>query len=109
VFCPRSLIHLPEVAFKPYPCVRHLHKDAIIKDDQVRRLMSRATVKGENDLDRYFPQFWPGQVQVRLEDDQSYTHEIIVPKGESGNPMSAREVEEKFLSLAAPVLGDERV
>ena len=32
--------------------------------------------------------------------------EIIIPKGEKENPMSVQEVEEKFLSLAAPVLGD---
>jgi 2-methylcitrate dehydratase PrpD len=36
------------------------------------------------------------------------SEEVIIPKGESGNPMSAAEIEEKFLSLAAPVLGDER-
>jgi 2-methylcitrate dehydratase PrpD len=83
-------------------------EDALLKDPQVRFLMSRVTVKAENELDRYFPQFWPGRVRVRLEDNRSYSHEIIVPKGESGNPMAAGEVEKKFLSLAEPVLGDER-
>jgi hypothetical protein len=33
---------------------------------------------------------------------------VIIPKGESGNPMTREEIEEKFLSLAAPVLGDEK-
>jgi 2-methylcitrate dehydratase PrpD len=32
--------------------------------------------------------------------------EVIVPKGESDNPMSLAELEEKFLNLAAPLLGD---
>jgi 2-methylcitrate dehydratase PrpD len=37
-----------------------------------------------------------------------HSEEVIIPKGESGNPMSAAEIEEKFLSLAAPVVEDER-
>jgi 2-methylcitrate dehydratase PrpD len=37
-----------------------------------------------------------------------FSEEVIIPKGETGNPMRADEVEEKFLSLAAPILGDEK-
>jgi 2-methylcitrate dehydratase PrpD len=65
-------------------------------------------VEAESDLDRYFPQSWPGRVRVQLEDGTSHTNEIIVPKGETGHPMPRREVEEKFISLAAPIIGDER-
>ena len=31
-----------------------------------------------------------------------------MPKGDSGNPMTQREVEEKFLGLSAPVLGESK-
>lgn len=82
--------------------------DTMINNVDVQRLLTRVSVKGEHQLDRYFPQSWPGRVHIRLEDGRSYTHEIIVPKGESGHPMSQREVEEKFLSLAEPILGAER-
>jgi len=44
---------------------------------------------------------------VRLIDGAIHSEEVIIPKGESGNPMSAGEVEEKFMSLAAPVLGEK--
>jgi 2-methylcitrate dehydratase PrpD len=53
--------------------------------------LSRVTVQGESELDRYFPQSWPGRVRVRLNDGGSYTNEIIVPKAESANPMSEKE------------------
>jgi 2-methylcitrate dehydratase PrpD len=43
---------------------------------------------------------------VRLADGREHTEEIIAPKGESENPMSRLDVEEKFLGLAAPVVGD---
>jgi len=83
-------------------------EDAMLGDARVRDLLSRVTVQGESDLDRYYPQSWPGRVCVRLNDGGSYMNEIIVPKGESANPMSEKEIEEKFLSLAAPILGAER-
>ena len=82
--------------------------DATLNDTEVRRLFSRVTVKGEKELDRYFPRSWPGRAELRLKDGASHTHEIIVPKGDPGNPMSPSEVEEKFFSLAAPILGDAR-
>jgi 2-methylcitrate dehydratase PrpD len=169
--------HLPEVAFKPYPCARQLHAsvEALLKilrrtsltpaaieeielflpaqnaammnrpsitashaatvgsgqyvmavtaqrgkidlvsfdeeylaSEKVRTLMTKVKVSASTDLDRHYPKYWPGRVVVRLIGGQTYSEEVIIPKGESGNPMTQSEVEEKFLSLAAPVLGDEK-
>jgi 2-methylcitrate dehydratase PrpD len=83
-------------------------EDAMLGNARVRALLSRVTVEGDKELDRYFPQSWPGRVRVRLNDGNAYIHEVIVPKGESANPMSEREVEDKFLTLAGPVLSAER-
>jgi 2-methylcitrate dehydratase PrpD len=73
---------------------------------QVKSLMDKVKVKGEIELDRYFPQYWPGRVTLKLSNGQTCTHEVIIPKGENLNPMTSQEVEEKFLSLALPVLGE---
>jgi 2-methylcitrate dehydratase PrpD len=169
--------HLPEVAFKPYPCARQLHagveallqllqqhsitpnvieeielsvptlnagmvnrpgaatnraaalgsgqyvmavtaargkidlasfEDEFISSDEVRALAAKVKVTARPELDRYFPEYWPGRVRLKLADGRSYVHEIIIPKGERGNPMSTREIEEKFCSLAGPVIGDPR-
>jgi len=83
-------------------------EDATLKDAQILGLLKRVAVASEKDLDRYFPRSWPGRVHLRLEDGAAHTNEIIIPKGESAHPMSQAEVEEKFLSLAAPIIGDER-
>jgi 2-methylcitrate dehydratase PrpD len=83
-------------------------EDEYLHGDSVRNLMSKVTVSGAADLDRHFPQYWPGRVAVKLSDGRSFTHEVVIPKGERGNPMSAQEVEEKFLSLAVPELGVEK-
>ena len=169
--------HLPEVAFKPYPCARQLHagveallkivrehslrpetigeielclptenaammnrpsitpthaatvgsaqyvmavtavrgkmdlcsfEDEFLRDDRVRQLAKRVKVNPSAELDRHYPKYWPGRVVLRVIDGAIHSQDVIIPKGESGNPMSAGEIEEKFLSLAAPVVGDER-
>jgi 2-methylcitrate dehydratase PrpD len=70
--------------------------------------MAKVKVSASTDLDRHYPKYWSGRVAVRLLDGQSYSEEVIIPKGESGNPMTQSEVEGKFLSLAGPVLGDQK-
>jgi 2-methylcitrate dehydratase PrpD len=169
--------HLPEVAFKPYPCARQLHAgveallkilqqtaappymidaielflptqnaammnrptirashaatvgsgqyvmavtalrgridltsfgDEYLHNDQIRQLMAKVTIRASVELDSHFPKYWPGRVALRLRGGQTHSEQVIVPKGESGNPMSQREVEEKFLGLAGPVLGIEK-
>ena len=169
--------HLPDVAFKPYPCARQLHagveallaliqqysvtpeiideielsvptanatmvsraltpisraatlgsgqyvmavttvrgkldlksfEQEFLESSQVRSLMSKVKVKGEIELDRHFPKYWPGRVVVKTSDGRSRSKEVIIPKGESGNPMTPQEVKKKFLSLATPVLGEAK-
>jgi 2-methylcitrate dehydratase PrpD len=75
---------------------------------QVKNLMSKVKVKGEIELDRHFPRYWAGRVTLKLSNGQVCTHDVIIPKGERLNPMSADEVRDKFLSLASPVLGDAK-
>jgi 2-methylcitrate dehydratase PrpD len=80
--------------------------EKFLRSDAVQRLMTRVKVVSSADLDSHFPKYWAGRVTVKLADGQSYAHEVIIPKGESGNPMAAGEVEAKFLALSAPVVGD---
>lgn len=80
----------------------------LLHSDRVQSLMRRVTVRAAADLDRHFPKYWPGRVTVKITGGSAFTHEVIIPKGEAGNPMSREEIEEKFLSLAAPVLGGDK-
>lgn len=169
--------HLPDTAFKPYPCARQLHagveallriirrhsltseqireialllptqnagmmnrpaitpthaatvgsgqyvmavtalrgkmdlasfEEEFLQSEGVRRLMSRVKVSASSELDRHYPKYWPGRIIVRSADGKTYAEEVVIPKGERGNPMTVTEVEEKFLSLAEPVIGDEK-
>jgi 2-methylcitrate dehydratase PrpD len=82
--------------------------ERFLQSNEIKSLMAKVKVTGEIELDCYFPQSWPGRVTIRLKDGSSHTSEIIIPKGEKENPMSVPEVEEKFLSLAAPVLDNSK-
>jgi len=83
-------------------------EDEFLQSEQVRQLMAKVKVCASTELDRHFPKYWPGRVTVKLADGREHTEEIIAPKGESDNPMTRQDVEEKFLGLAAPVVCDEK-
>ena len=83
-------------------------EEAYLQSEQVRRLMAKVKVSASAELERYFPKYWPGRVTVKLAGGHEYSEEIIAPKGESENPMTRQDVEEKFLGLAAPLLGEEQ-
>jgi 2-methylcitrate dehydratase PrpD len=83
-------------------------EEEFLQSVQVKNLMSKVKVKGEVELDRHFPQYWAGRVKLSLANGQTHTHEVIIPKGERLNPMTAEEVTEKFRSLAVPVLGEAK-
>ena len=83
-------------------------EDEYLQSEQVRWLMAKVKVSASAELERYFPKYWPGRVTVKLAGGHEHTAQIIAPKGESENPMTRQDVEEKFLGLAAPVLGDEK-
>ena len=83
-------------------------EDEYLRSELVRQLMTKVTVSGSTELDRHFPKYWSGRVTVTLVDGQVHTEEIIAPKGEVENPMTRLDIEEKFLGLAAPVLGEQK-
>ncbi len=81
-------------------------EDEFLNNADVQALMGKVTVSASAELDRHFPKYWSGRVTMKLSDGQSHSQEILAPKGDSENPVSASDVEAKFVALAAPVLGD---
>jgi 2-methylcitrate dehydratase PrpD len=83
-------------------------EEEFLRSDDVQKLAAKTKVRSETELDRHFPRYWAGRVSITLADGRSVTDEVIIPKGETGNPMTQQEVEEKFLSLAAPSLNEAK-
>lgn len=80
-------------------------EDHFLRSPAVHALMTKVTVSGRDELDRHFPKYWSGRVKLNLGGGRAHSEQILAPKGESENPMTRKEVEEKFRGLAAPVIG----
>jgi 2-methylcitrate dehydratase PrpD len=49
------------------------------------------------------------EVKIRTRDGKEYHHYVSAPKGYPENPITTRELEEKFKILASPVLSKDRI
>ncbi len=72
-----------------------------IKDPEILSLAEKVKVFSDDRLSALVPKKRPAIVEVKIDDDRSYTERVDLPKGEPETPLSDREIEEKFISLAA--------
>jgi len=77
-----------------------------LADPRTRELMARITLGVDPELDATFPRQRAARVSIRLRNGRS---EILLQptrKGDPDAPLSDAELEDKFLELAAPIIGD---
>lgn len=74
----------------------------------VRELMEKVRVVELPEFAGWYPQAMPTRLTVRTAAGKEYVKQVDYPLGHPRNPMSDREVEEKFRSLAAGVLDHTR-
>ncbi|MCG2622630.1 MmgE/PrpD family protein [Arthrobacter sp. I2-34] len=86
------------VAFADYP-------DALA-DAGLRELMGRIDAVVDAEADAEYPQVFPGRVRITLRDGRVLSHYVRVPLGEPENMLPAPRLREKFMGLAAGVLGE---
>jgi 2-methylcitrate dehydratase PrpD len=75
-------------------------------DPATRALMARIDLSVDAELDAAFPRQRAARVAIETRDGRRGEHLQPTRKGDPDMPLSDRELEEKFLELAAPVLGD---
>jgi 2-methylcitrate dehydratase PrpD len=51
---------------------------------------------------------WPARVEIAKRSGQTYSAEVLVPKGDPGNPLTRMEIEQKYISLTKCVLAPSR-
>ncbi len=79
-----------------------------IADKSLLALVARVKVVRHAELSGLYPMAVGNIVTVNLKNGQSYTERVDHPCGHAMNRMSDERVEEKFHTLADPVLGSER-
>ncbi|MBI4013258.1 MAG: MmgE/PrpD family protein [Candidatus Rokubacteria bacterium] len=82
--------------------------DERLDDRRIRDLAARVEVRHDPRLDAVYPARRSARVTIRTVGGRTYEKEVRVLHGSSEDPLTADEVDAKFLALAEPVVGKER-
>src|SRR5438094_237111 len=77
-------------------------------DPQVRRFVETVKVKRNAELSAIYPDAVANIVHVEFDDGQPLTKRVDYPLGHAKNPLKDSEVEEKFVALVSPSLGEKK-
>ncbi len=86
--------------------------DEKIMDPTIRAQLNKVEVVADPEIEALFPKLQRVVVTIHTTDGRELTRQVDYPKGDPRNPLTDREIEEKFDALAGPVLpagGTDRV
>jgi len=75
-----------------------------IVDPRIREQLHKIVVVADPEIEKVFPALQRVIVNISTTDGRSFEKQLDYPKGDPRNPLTDREVEEKFHALAEPVL-----
>ncbi|USZ73595.1 MmgE/PrpD family protein [Natronosalvus halobius] len=78
-----------------------------LSDPDVHDLIDRITVEHGEDLESYYPDFFPARATVRTTSGEEYSILLKTCRGEPANPLSEAELREKYDLLAERYLDTE--
>ncbi|RLI80910.1 hypothetical protein DRP07_08390 [Archaeoglobales archaeon] len=84
------------------------YNDNTLNDIGVKKMMKKVSVRHNEELDKEYPQKWPVVVTIKTNHDKLIMRKDY-PKGEPEDPMSFKEVADKFRSLAHNKLSETQV
>ena len=70
----------------------------------IRAQLNKIVVTADPEVEKLFPALQRVMVTITTTDRRELRHQLDYPKGDPRNPLTDKEIEEKFESLAAPVL-----
>lgn len=89
-------------------CWREQYTEEKIKDPHVLALAKKVEVVKDDELDALYDEKWPAIVEVQTKDGRLLSARRDIMKGEPEYPVSDRELKQKFSSLAADAVRDDR-
>ncbi|MFN3804389.1 MAG: MmgE/PrpD family protein [Pyrobaculum sp.] len=78
-----------------------------VRNPQVLALMKKMEVRLDPEFDKQYPQAFPTAITIVTKGGSKYGERVDYPKGHPKNPMSDRELEEKYHKLTRDVLPEE--
>jgi 2-methylcitrate dehydratase PrpD len=77
-----------------------------MNDPDVRALMKKIEVVADPELSKGYPQQRAAQVEIETNDGRTLAHFQPTRKGDPEMPLTDEELDDKFLELATPVIGE---
>jgi 2-methylcitrate dehydratase len=77
-------------------------------DPEVIELMAKVQLREDPQFTKEYPAKWNCRITAETFSGERHPIHVTYPKGHPQNPFTDKEVEEKFLSLAEPLIGTER-
>jgi 2-methylcitrate dehydratase len=82
-------------------------KLAKIMDPRIREQLHKVKVVADPEIEKLFPALQRVHVTIKTTDDKEFSEQLDYPKGDPRNPLSDKEIEEKFEALAGPVMSKD--
>jgi len=79
-----------------------------MRDPQVRALLSKIKVSADPEISRAYPSQRAAIVEVDTVKGEHFRHRQETRKGDPDMPLSDAELEQKYLELASPVIGEAK-
>jgi 2-methylcitrate dehydratase PrpD len=76
--------------------------------DEIQPLMDRIELYADKELQKEWPEKYPGIVTIHTQDGKTYAERVDYPRGTPENPVSLGELKDKFFMVTTPVIGQER-
>ena len=73
-------------------------------DPVIRAQLNKIVVAADPEIEKVFPALQRVIVRIHTIDGREFTTQLDYPKGDPRNPLTDKEVEEKFEALAEPVM-----
>jgi 2-methylcitrate dehydratase len=70
----------------------------------IRAQLNKIVVVADPEIEKVFPALQRVAATIRTTDDRKFSNQLDYPKGDARNPLTDKEVEEKFEALAGPVM-----
>ena len=78
-----------------------------IMDPTVRAQLNKIVVVADPEIEKVFPALQRVEVTIQTTHGREFSKQLDYPKGDPRNPLSDKEVEEKFEALAGPIMSAE--
>ncbi len=73
-------------------------------DPKLLALIQKVKGVADPEIEKTFPALYRCDMEIRMKNGTTYSCRVDYPKGDPRNPLTDREVENKFLALSEPVL-----